>query len=868
MKNTFTHLTNTWIDSTVIEHFEAIVKKHPKKIAINDGHTILTYHEVLIRVNRIADQIQSSSNDNDPIIILLENNTFFLCSMLACLYTGRGYISLDAGYAHQRNQQIITHSQATTIISEQSILTNFTLANINNVIFIDFQATKNDDLPLIRYNKDPESLAYVIYTSGSTGIPKGVYQNQRNLLHDVMQYINSTELMSDDCLTLLYSPSVSGSIRDIYGSLLTGATLFVNNLQKNGLTKLPEFIEQNAITIYHSIPSIFRTGLSCRTSESFSAVRIIYLAGDKIFKQDIELYKQAFSDTCKVYIGIGSTENATIYRQWFVNKYTEINTQIVPVGYSVEDRTMTLVGVDGNVVEDGTIGEIHVRSNYCSLGYWNDQPLSAQHFIMHEDGSRTVKTGDWGVINQDGLLEFKGRRDGQVKINGFRVEIAEIEAYIKSIAGVVDAAVTIRDYQNKSNIIAYLVISGHISLDEIRIKLAEILPSHKFPSMFYLVEFMPYLDNFKIDYQALKAIDNQNINNEYDAGINLKSSGNNINLFIKERLLNIWCEYASYESFKKDLSWKIGGGSSLEAVNFVVKLEQEFNVVFPNTWINENMKPSIIEEQLKQLIEGDSYNKNAQLNEETESLVHVYAFAPLQGITNNTREFFRILSKEVPMTVIDYPKLEEWEKEDICLENIANSIDKDVFKKGKLKVFIGHCSGDSVAFYVLNMLEKAYPNTLYFFIVDSWMPNIFFLNRVKLFIKKIKHFGLLKTSVLFFQNRKNNFMARRSFLKIERNTIGTLADNQIYVYAQQKISLENSHHFKSMNIKSHILISKDQSFSEDLGWRSFLPKLTLESLECIHKDIYINDKNRQIILKKVLNFIEEVKEDYRRDINK
>jgi len=197
---------------------------------------------------------------------------------------------------------------------------------------------------LINFESKPLDLAYIIYTSGSTGQPKGVYQNQRNLLHDVMQYINVSEIDSNDRLSLLYSPSVNGAIRDIYGALLTGATLYTHNLITQGLSSIPRIIEKNQLTIYHSVPNIFRTGLKRKTENySFDCVRLIYLAGDKIFKGDIEIFKELFSNDCVVYVGIGSTENATIYRQWFIDKDTKLEDELVPVGFEVPDRVMKLI---------------------------------------------------------------------------------------------------------------------------------------------------------------------------------------------------------------------------------------------------------------------------------------------------------------------------------------------------------------------------------------------------------------------------------------------------------------------------------------------------------------------------------------------
>ncbi|AFK05604.1 AMP-dependent synthetase and ligase (plasmid) [Emticicia oligotrophica DSM 17448] len=837
MNETFKTLPNSWINSTVFEHFEEISKQFPQKIALSDGKNLLTYSEVLVLTNAIAREIHALDKIDGPVIILLENNAFFICAMLACLEAGRGYIPLDAGHTHQRNQQIINHCQAKVIISETSILEDY--STNSSIKFIDF--TPNFDKDSYQpFHQKPESLAYIIYTSGSTGQPKGVFQNQRNLLHDVMQYINVAEITAEDKLSLLYSPSVSGAIRDIYGALLTGATLYINNLQKNGVTSIIDFIVRNELTIYHSIPSIFRTGM-VNKSQSLDTVRLIYLAGDKIFKQDFEIYKNEFSDACKLYIGIGSTENATIYRQWFIDKHTEISANIVPVGYAVEDRVMTLVNNDGKEVANGDLGEIQVRSKYCALGYWLDDELTKKHFILHEDGSRTVKTGDWGLINNEGLLEFKGRRDGQIKINGFRIEVGEIEANIKAVEGVVDAAILIRNQGETNKVVAYISLQVNVTLDEIKMKLEGKIPSQMFPSFFYQLEEIPYLNNFKTDYQSLQIIDNHNIEQEKNVGSPTQITTKENNHYIEERLLKLWCAYVSYESFKKDLTWKMGGGNSLEAVNFIVSLEHEFRIKFPSEWIHEAMKPSIIQNQIKQLLKiEDPFQKKSK-----DDSVHVYAFPPLKGITPQVREFIRLLGNHVPVTLIDYPRLEEWKKDDISLEKIAGAIDKRIFEKGKEKIFIGNCSGEQFAFYILNQLEEIYPNSLSFFIMDAWnITNYSFNNRMKMFRKRTKFLGLWKAIKNAVNTRVKRFVDKQTIQK----------------FAQSKI-LREKYPYKPMNIKAHLMISKEHAYTDDLlGWKYFLPRLTFELFPFKHSEMFMAGKGQQLVLDKLLRFIDEVKQ--------
>jgi fengycin family lipopeptide synthetase E len=839
MKKKIEHLPLSWIETSVFNHFKEVASRFPEKIAIDDGKNKLTYQEVLYRTQSIAKTIRDTNDSAEPVIILLENNAFYICAMLACLLEGRGYIPLDAEFSHQRNKQIITHCESKTIISSDLLIQEYNLDDSYQLITLRSDAKLET---ILEKKESSNNIAYIIYTSGSTGNPKGVVQNERNLLHDVMQYINIAEITESDKFSLLYSPSVNGSIRDIYGSLLTGATLFINNLSKNGVSSIPTFVHENALTIYHSIPSIFRTGLINISNQNLNSVRLIYLAGDKIFKSDIDLYKKLFSDACKVYIGIGSTENATIYRQWFVDKKTVLTSGLVPVGFPVEDRYMTLIDANGNEVKPGTLGEIYVQSKYCSLGYWKDETLSEKHFIYHENGSRTVKTGDWGLINSDGLLEFKGRQDGQIKINGFRIEIGEIEAHIRSTDGVKDAAVIVRKQEENNKIVVYILKKDNITLEEIKLKLVEILPSHMYPSAFYNVHNIPYLNNFKIDYQKLQLIDKENIKIENDFKNQKNISLDEGNQSINERLLYLWCKYASYESFQKNLTWKMGGGSSLEVIIFIFSVEQEFNIKFPNELINVEITPNIVENHILKTKKEESPFQF----EKKEDLVHIYAFPPVKGLLNETFEFFHELNTYFPVTLIQYPKFDTWKKDEINLENITKTIDLTIFDKGKNKIFIGNCSGVIHAYHILNQLIDQHHDSLSFFILDA---------RIKTetrFTKRLFN---------YFQNNGVHKTAFRTIKSIQVRTKSLFYTKKMSDIARVKINKE-VHTFKKLDIKSRILISlKNANSNEEIGWYNYLPNLTTKILPFKHYDMFRDKKNKEMILNEVLKFIDEVKEN-------
>lgn len=818
----FTPLQITWIHNTVFDHLKTKCEEFAYKIAITDDSRSITYLELLNRINILLEEINKYSNHKEPVIILHENNIDFICSMLACLASGKGYIPVDIDFAEERNKQIITQSLSKLIISSSHYLSKYNLDESYQIINLDTLKNQPNYPTTTISTCKPEDVAYVIYTSGSTGLPKGVYQNQQNMLHDVMQYINILHINQDDHLSLLYSPSVNGAIRDIYGSILTGATLHIHNLQKHGLASLSNFIADKKITIYHSIPSIFRTGLRDSIPETFSTIRYIYLAGDKILKSDIDIYKQKFPTNCKVYIGIGSTENATIYRQWIIDKNTELKEGIVPVGFEVQDRNMRLLDSTGEEVKNQELGEIHVTSKYCALGYWKDQELTHQHFIFNEDGTRTVKTGDWGLINQDGLLEFRGRKDSQLKINGFRVELTEIETIIRDSELVNDVVVIVREKTNK--IIAFVELSNNKTIEDIKRELSFVLPKHMYPNYVFELENIPYLGNFKVDYKKIRSIDNELYLKEIQEKENIDRTKNDLT----NRILNHWSKYLSVDSFNKNETWKFSGGSSIDILHFIFDIENEFKIDFPNHLINESITPSFIEHTIT-----TTQNSIQNLNKQNNKPLKFYVFPPIEGLTLESRNLLSELNKIHEIKIIEYKNLNTNKDSEINNKIIAQKIDKKTFETDENFVFLGFCSGDQIAYRIISEMDEKKQQNCLFIIIDSAIHNDTPLfSKTILHIKNQGFLATIKRGITFLLEIQN----------FKRKTKKSPTEN--------KIGLKNSHtDYKKSISHSYLIISNDVKNPEkELGWKPYLQNLKSEKINCSHKEMFSDSSFRKKLI--------------------
>ncbi len=682
----FRRFQKDWLTRPVFHIFEDIVRMYPDKVAIRDGARQLTYQEVYHWALTVAQAIKPNIIQGEPIGIALKNDAFFPIAMLAALAIGCPYVPLDISFPAARNQLISSISGLKALITTSDIPP---ISGELNTVYIDkLSYSEGDRRDLTEAAKD--SIAYIIYTSGSTGIPKGVYQNQQNLLHDVMQYTNSIHLSSDDRLSLLYSPSVGGGIRDIYGALLNGATLCILNLKEAGLNHLPLFLKREKITIYHSIPNIFRTFLKLNRADfDFSAVRLIYLAGDRIFNTDAELFKEFFQKKCLLYVGIGATEVATIYRQWFINSETEISQERIPLGYAVEDRTMTLVNEKNEVVPKGEIGEIVITSPYISLGYWNNPEQTAKSF-SEENGLRTFRTGDLGKINDDGLLEFVGRKDSQVKINGYRIEISEIEGLLMNHPLVIRCAVLVH-YRNASpSLVAFYMSTQDESEESLKKWMSDQLPAYMIPQRCIRMEEIPLLPNFKNDYAQLKEwLESHDLREK--SGIDEQERMDK-EPELMTLLRRTWTEFLDDQSFRQNTAWSDAGGTSLNAVNFLVQLEAGLNTTLPSEWIRGKMKPQEIYAYLSKL--SLTYNTSRQKI--------LYYFPPVTGMTENSRRFIQNLSQHVIVRIVNYPDFANLTFEESNWDAIRMFIERQIPDYNHPDVgFISNCNGGIVMGTVL-----------------------------------------------------------------------------------------------------------------------------------------------------------------------
>jgi amino acid adenylation domain-containing protein len=505
---TFIPFPRAALETSLPQRFAEQVRRAPGRLAVRSRRYGFTYAELNAFASRIAGAIAHRNGGHDtPVALLFDDAALAVAAMIGVLKAGRPYVPLDPSYPRPWLEHILHDATARLLLTDDAHVAAARSLAAEDVRVINVQAAEDADVAPDR-TVTPRSPAFIIYTSGSTGRPKGVIQTHANVLHDVWHYTNSGHFCADDRFLLVSSISFADSVRTIYGSLLNGAALLPFNLHAEGVGGLGAWMQQQHITIYRSVPTVFRHLVRTLSRDTpFESLRLIYLGGEQVRSTDVEAYRQWFPRSCALVNRLGTTETLT-FRMYFMNHDVDLGDG-VPVGYAVPDYDLFLLDERGEPTRDGEVGEMAVRSRYLSPGFWRRPDLSEALFTtdQRDPGVRTYRTGDLGRLRSDGCLEHLGRKDFQVKIRGHRIEASEVESALLTLGSLREAAVVAEQRASSERLVAYVVPSDSPapSPDELRMQLSARLPEYMVPSRYVLLQALPQLPNGKVNRQALPA---------------------------------------------------------------------------------------------------------------------------------------------------------------------------------------------------------------------------------------------------------------------------------------------------------------------------------------------------------------------------
>jgi fengycin family lipopeptide synthetase E len=717
----------SWLDRPVFDIFSEVVAAQPDKRAIVDEQGYLTFQEVYDTALRLARRFLDLTAPGEPIAIALPNGANYPVAMLAALAAGRPYLPLDLNFPEVRNAFILAHSGVKTVVVDHhtrdivtKIVPELTQIELTNDALADAVA-----LPSI----SPGESAYILYTSGSTGNPKGVFYDHRGLIHDAIRRIETTNLSCDDRLALVFTPTVSAAQQDIFGALLTGATLFPIDLRQNGVRELLRVVGRERVTLIFCIPLVMRRLLElCTDVKHIESVRHVCVGGERVFASDVEFFRRKLAPSTLISIGLGSSET-NMFAHWFIPPEWSQEGQLLPVGFPLRGYQVELVGAERMPVQAGEVGEIAVSGSFIAQGYWNDDILTEHSFTLRPDsgglGRRLFLTGDLGRFRPDGLLDLIGRKDRQIKIRGHRVEPAEVEGMLRTHPEIHDAAVVARTRDERVEIIASVVKRpGTMLTSSILIGwLAPRLPEAMLPSEIYLVDEIPTLGNFKHDLVTLLEIDRRRVRDGEPEENSLEPSSGLPSLppgAIRAAVETAWRHLLGGRSFQQDLPWHAAGGDSLRALELILQLEQTLDRRVAVEALSPTSRPSELIDALERTV-GEQ-QKRRQAPSSRSFRRQMFWFPGIGGQNLGAIRLVQALSDEFDVSMLDYLPVDPVNLRqfdfDTIIEGIVAQI-RRIATPGQPLRLLGYSFGGIVAFEAARILSAEAAEVEFIGIIDA-----------------------------------------------------------------------------------------------------------------------------------------------------
>ena len=489
---------------------EEVAARHPDRVVVMDGAQTLTYAEILDRVYGLARRIEAETPTGAPMAVLIHNTVAAPIAFLACAAAARVVIPIDASHPLERQAALFADARAGGVLlqSGAKVDDSFLPAKTPRLVFDPAAATGAARFE-VEDVADPDRPLGVVYTSGSTGRPKGLAFSQSGALRSITQQIQTSAISPSDVILGLASLSTAGP-SDFICALLTGARVRLVDLKALGLAEGLRILEEEGITMLAFVPTVLRMVMQMEGIErAFRSLRLLDLRGEAALASDIALFRSKLPPTCEISVCLASTEAMFVY-QWFVRD-DQIEGPVVPVGYLVPGKAVALIDEDGKSVGPGEVGEALVRGVPMAAGAWREGRVVMGPFIPAGEGAegRIYPLGDLLRHRPDGLAEFVGRRDRQVKIRGLWADLGEVEAALRSAPGVTDAVVITRQTGAEAVLIAFITIEAAKrapSPTALRRRVAAETAEHMAPAKIYVLDELPRLANYKPDLIRLDAL--------------------------------------------------------------------------------------------------------------------------------------------------------------------------------------------------------------------------------------------------------------------------------------------------------------------------------------------------------------------------
>lgn len=546
-----------------LEYFDSEVAANPNQIAISDTDKNYSYREFNNIVDSLSiDILKKIQDETKPVRIgvYCGRSMESIAAAFAILKTGNCYVPLSVHLPQKRNDYIIQDSKLKLIITSTK---NFEMANrfSTSVEILTIQTKLQKNIVAFKKNLSDASEAYCIYTSGTSGKPKGVINSRRGLNNRLLWMADKYKFSKSDMILHKTRLSFDVSLWEIFGWAINGSSCCILPEGKEiDPNYIYELLNLKPISIIHFVPTMadaMYDYLHAEKMKSNEQLRLVFSSGERLVESTANKMQEMFPAASIVNL-YGPTEAAIDVTHLEIGR----GTNEISIGRPINNIEIQVNNLDGKSCEVGEWGEICITGVGVAIGYTNPE---AKGFYQDSLGKKVYKTGDRGKWRADGNIDYKDRIDNQVKINGNRVELAEIEYVAEKVNGV-DKAIAIYDHET----LALFLKCDDYDTSKAKVKkiIHSQLPNYMYPNLMFCLTSFPLNINGKIDKQILK----QRIVKKAPV-----KRGNSATDILKVALESVLPD----ENINYSLGFVQNGGDSIKAIQVVSQLvEQGFYLPF------------------------------------------------------------------------------------------------------------------------------------------------------------------------------------------------------------------------------------------------------------------------------------------------
>ena len=516
-------------EKTLDRLFLEAVDRFPDKEALVTGSRRMTYREIKEEAFYISEQLRSMGiKKQETVAVFMEKGWEQVVAVYGILFAGAAYLPIDIHNPKERVEKILRDS-GTRIILVQNQADDHDAEWLRKWNCVSLSGLKNETEIKMQENK-PEDLAYVIYTSGTTGMPKGVMISHHNAVNTILDINDRYQITEQDTAFGISNLHFDLSVYDVFGILGAGGKLVLPDPEygKNPAHWI-QWLNQENITVWNSVPAFVEMLTEYEEYQrqvTSQSLRLIMMSGDWVPVSLPERIRNLFRNAEIIALG-GATEGSIWSNHFEIPEVVPEDWKSIPYGKPLANQKYYVLDQHMEDCPDWVPGTLYIVGDGVAQGYLNDKEKTEDKFVvLDRTGERLYCTGDMGRYWSDGNIEFLGRLDNQVKINGHRIEIAEIENAIRGMQNIEDCCVVYNQSIGKGVLIAFIknkISSISYTKEEYRKQLAFFLPPAMIPSEFVNVERFPLSTNGKIDRKGLAESIQKNIKVKHNAKATLIS---------------------------------------------------------------------------------------------------------------------------------------------------------------------------------------------------------------------------------------------------------------------------------------------------------------------------------------------------------